>query len=42
MSRVACLSHRLFKIGLRIESHEPTGYAAFLRLLFALHLERNA
>jgi hypothetical protein len=36
------LLDRLFKIGLRIESHEPTGCAAFLCLLFALYLERNA
>ena len=35
-----CLPHRLFKIKLRIKSHEPLGSAAFLCLLCALHLER--
>jgi 23S rRNA (adenine-N6)-dimethyltransferase len=35
-----CLPHRLFKIGLRIKSHELPGSAAFLCLPRALHLER--
>ncbi len=40
MLRITCF-YRLFKIGLRIGSHEPAGCAAFLCLLLALYLEKE-